>query len=281
VYVEAKVAAEPIIPLRLFKDRTVTLATIASVLIGVAMFGSTVYLSQYFQVARGMSPTEAGLMSICMVGGLLVSSITTGRRITATGRWRAFGGVEVGPEGRAPSYKGCPRGALVAAGCSAGVMLLLAGALVVGGSSLRASLGSAIGDFVNGYFAWFHVPAARVVRTLLFSGFAFTGILTFLLAAAKANDAFGFVKVDGWVSKARQLGEFTFPLYLFHFPLLALLASLGAYNRASSIQKVVLFCVVCGVCFALTPATAALKFKLRRLFRLSRPVAAAAARPAQ
>ena len=44
-------------------------------LIGVAMFGSTVYLSQYFQLARGMSPTHAGLMSIAMVGGLLVSSI--------------------------------------------------------------------------------------------------------------------------------------------------------------------------------------------------------------
>ena len=44
-------------------------------LIGVAMFGSTVYLSQYFQLARGMSPTHAGLMSIAMVGGLVVSSI--------------------------------------------------------------------------------------------------------------------------------------------------------------------------------------------------------------
>ena len=64
IYVEARVAVEPIIPLRLFKDRTTALATAASVLIGVAMFGSTVYLSQYFQLARGMSPTEAGLMSV-------------------------------------------------------------------------------------------------------------------------------------------------------------------------------------------------------------------------
>ena len=70
VYVEAKVAVDPIIPMRLFKDRTISLATVASVMIGVAMFGSTVYLSQYFQIARGMSPTDAGLMSIAMVGGL-------------------------------------------------------------------------------------------------------------------------------------------------------------------------------------------------------------------
>ncbi|MCB0893997.1 MAG: MFS transporter [Nocardioides sp.] len=90
IYVEARVAAEPIIPLRLFRDRTMTLATIASVMIGVAMFGSTVYLSQYFQTARGMSPTEAGLMSIAMVGGLFLSSLVSGRIISDTGRWKRF-----------------------------------------------------------------------------------------------------------------------------------------------------------------------------------------------
>ena len=47
------------IPLRLFRDRTTTSPPLASVLIGLAMFGSTVYLSQYFQLARGMSPTRA------------------------------------------------------------------------------------------------------------------------------------------------------------------------------------------------------------------------------
>ncbi len=90
LYVEARVATEPVIPLRLFRDRTTSLATLASVLIGVAMFGSTVYLSQYFQLARGMSPTEAGLMSIAMVGGLLVSSIVTGRIISSTGFWKRY-----------------------------------------------------------------------------------------------------------------------------------------------------------------------------------------------
>jgi MFS family permease len=90
MYVEAKVAREPVIPLRLFKDRTMVLATVASTMIGVAMFGSTVYLSQYFQLSRGMSPTEAGLMSIAMVGGLLVSSIVIGRIITRTGLWKRY-----------------------------------------------------------------------------------------------------------------------------------------------------------------------------------------------
>jgi MFS family permease len=90
VYVEARVAAEPVIPLRLFRDRTTALATVASVMIGVSMFGATVYLSEYFQSARGMSPTHAGLMSIAMVGGLLVSSIVSGRVITRTGLWKRW-----------------------------------------------------------------------------------------------------------------------------------------------------------------------------------------------
>jgi MFS family permease len=90
VYVEAEVAVEPVVPLRLFRDRTTTLATAASVMVGVAMFGATVYLSQYFQLAHGMSPTKAGLMSIAMVGGLLVSSITSGRIISRTGLWKKW-----------------------------------------------------------------------------------------------------------------------------------------------------------------------------------------------
>lgn len=90
VYVEARVAREPVVPLRLFRDRTLALATLGSVLVGVAMFGSTVYLSLYFQRARGMSPTEAGLMSICMVGGLLVASIVSGRTISRTGVWKRW-----------------------------------------------------------------------------------------------------------------------------------------------------------------------------------------------
>ncbi|WP_416366357.1 MDR family MFS transporter [Nocardioides sp.] len=90
LYVEAYVAADPVIPLRLFRDRTVALATAASAMVGVAMFAATVYLSQYFQLSRGLSPTAAGLMSIAMVGGLLVSSIASGRIISATGVWKRW-----------------------------------------------------------------------------------------------------------------------------------------------------------------------------------------------
>ena len=95
VFVEVRVASDPIIPTRLFRDRTTVLATTASIMVGVAMFGATVYLSQYFQIARGMSPTHAGLMSIAMVGGLLVSSITIGRIISETGRYKQIGRAHV------------------------------------------------------------------------------------------------------------------------------------------------------------------------------------------
>ncbi|WP_405021658.1 MFS transporter (plasmid) [Kitasatospora sp. NBC_00070] len=83
-------AAEPIMPLDLFKYRTVTLASIASVLIGVGMYGSTTFLSQYFQLARRESPTMAGLLTLPMILGLAVSSTVAGRLITKYGRWKAY-----------------------------------------------------------------------------------------------------------------------------------------------------------------------------------------------
>ncbi|MET0425401.1 MAG: MDR family MFS transporter [Actinoplanes sp.] len=89
VWAESK-AAEPIIPLGIFRNRTVTLAIVASVLVGVAMFGGTVFLSQYFQVALGKSPTVAGLMSLPMIFGLLVSSTVAGQLITKHGRWKIY-----------------------------------------------------------------------------------------------------------------------------------------------------------------------------------------------
>jgi EmrB/QacA subfamily drug resistance transporter len=83
-------ATEPIVPLRLFRDRTTTLAIIASVAVGVAMFGASVFLGQYLQISRGYSPTAAGLLTIPMVAGLLLSSTVSGILITRTGRWKAY-----------------------------------------------------------------------------------------------------------------------------------------------------------------------------------------------
>ncbi|MCC2031188.1 MDR family MFS transporter [Microbacterium allomyrinae] len=87
---------EPLVPLTMFKNRTFTLAVIASIATGIAMFGTSVFLSQYMQMARGATPTEAGIMTIPMIGGLLLSSIVIGGLITRYGRWKPFlilGGV--------------------------------------------------------------------------------------------------------------------------------------------------------------------------------------------
>lgn len=95
VLVEGRVR-EPIIPLGIFRSRTVTLSVTASALVGVAMFGGTVFLAQYLQISLGFSPTGAGLLTLPLVGGLLVSSTVAGALITRTGRWKGWlvaGGV--------------------------------------------------------------------------------------------------------------------------------------------------------------------------------------------
>ena len=89
VAVERRVR-EPLVPLRLFADRTVVTAVIASVAVGIAMFGTTVFLSQYMQIARGKSPTESGLLSIPMVVGLFAASTIIGRIVTRTGRYKRW-----------------------------------------------------------------------------------------------------------------------------------------------------------------------------------------------
>jgi EmrB/QacA subfamily drug resistance transporter len=83
-------AKEPIIPPAIFRNRTVSLTIVASVLVGLAMFGGTVFLSQYFQISLGKSPTVAGLMSLPLVFGVLVSSTLAGQLITKYGRWKAY-----------------------------------------------------------------------------------------------------------------------------------------------------------------------------------------------
>ncbi|QQQ73517.1 MFS transporter [Saccharothrix sp. 6-C] len=89
VAVEAR-AAEPVVPLGIVKQRTTALAILASVAVGMAMFGGAVFLGQYFQIGRGYTPTEAGLLTIPMMVGVLAASIVSGRLITKTGRVKPY-----------------------------------------------------------------------------------------------------------------------------------------------------------------------------------------------
>ncbi|UKA56432.1 MFS transporter [Arthrobacter sp. FW305-BF8] len=89
VLVESKVE-QPIIPLKIISERTTALAIWASVAVGVAMFGSSTFLGQYFQVARGATPTEAGLLTLPMIAGNLVGSVVSGQMISRTGKWKRY-----------------------------------------------------------------------------------------------------------------------------------------------------------------------------------------------
>ena len=87
--VESK-ATHPIIPLALFKHRDFTLSTVAALLFGVAMFGAVGYLPTYLQMSSGVDATQAGLLMIPMMGGLLASSVVCGRLVSKTGRYKRY-----------------------------------------------------------------------------------------------------------------------------------------------------------------------------------------------
>lgn len=83
-------SVEPLIPLSLFRDRTFTLSVTASIASGIAMFGASVFLSQYMQLARGATPTQAGLMTVPMIAGLIVATVAVGALVTRYGAWKTF-----------------------------------------------------------------------------------------------------------------------------------------------------------------------------------------------
>jgi EmrB/QacA subfamily drug resistance transporter len=89
VFVESRVS-EPVVPLRLFRNRTITMSVIGTLAVGTAMFGGSVFLGQYYQISRGFSPTHAGLMTLPMVLGLFVSSTASGQVVSRTGKAKPF-----------------------------------------------------------------------------------------------------------------------------------------------------------------------------------------------
>jgi EmrB/QacA subfamily drug resistance transporter len=83
-------AAEPVIPLWLFKNRTFTATSAVGFIIGFAMFGAIIYLPLYLQVVHGVSPTLSGLELLPMIGGMLLTFISSGRIVTRSGRYKVF-----------------------------------------------------------------------------------------------------------------------------------------------------------------------------------------------
>jgi EmrB/QacA subfamily drug resistance transporter len=83
-------AAEPVLPLRLFENRTFTVTAAIALIVGFALFGSVTYLPLFLQVVGGASPTGSGLQMLPMMGGMLLTSIASGQLISRWGRYKPF-----------------------------------------------------------------------------------------------------------------------------------------------------------------------------------------------
>ena len=87
---EWRMKDEAILPLKMFRNKTVGVSSAASVLIGVAMFGGLAALPLYLQIVKGATPTQAGLLLLPMTLGIMFGSILSGQIISRTGRYRKF-----------------------------------------------------------------------------------------------------------------------------------------------------------------------------------------------
>ncbi len=83
-------AAEPLIPLRLFRDSVFNVTGLVGVIVGIALFGAASYLPTYLQMVDGASATESGLLMLPMMGGIVGASIVSGQLISRTGRYKVY-----------------------------------------------------------------------------------------------------------------------------------------------------------------------------------------------
>lgn len=90
VLAEKRAGEDALIPLRLFRSRTVAVGSAASLVVGTAMFGGLAVLPLYLQIVKGQTPTEAGLSLLPLTAGIMVSALLSGQLISRTGRYRVF-----------------------------------------------------------------------------------------------------------------------------------------------------------------------------------------------
>jgi EmrB/QacA subfamily drug resistance transporter len=83
-------AAEPLIPLRLFRDSVFNVTGLVGLVIGVALFGAAGYLPTFLQMVDGASATESGLLMLPMMAGIVGASVVAGQLISHTGRYRIW-----------------------------------------------------------------------------------------------------------------------------------------------------------------------------------------------
>ncbi len=88
--VAERYAAEPLVPLHLFRNRVFSVASAVGFIVGISLFGSVTYIPLYLQVVKGASPTQSGLEMLPLMAGVLIASIGSGQLITRFGRYKLF-----------------------------------------------------------------------------------------------------------------------------------------------------------------------------------------------
>lgn len=89
IFVERR-HSDPLVPPRIIVDRITTLSILGSLAVGVAQFGASVFLSQYFQIARDHTPTQAGLLMLPLIAGNMIGATGSGQYVTRTGKWKGI-----------------------------------------------------------------------------------------------------------------------------------------------------------------------------------------------
>nr|WP_188680463.1 MDR family MFS transporter [Subtercola lobariae] len=90
IFVERRMGDDALIPLKLFKSSTFSVATVLGVLVGFGMFGALLTVPLYLQIVKGATPTESGFLMLPMILGLMIASIVSGQLIARTGRYKKF-----------------------------------------------------------------------------------------------------------------------------------------------------------------------------------------------
>jgi EmrB/QacA subfamily drug resistance transporter len=96
ILIERKMGDAALLPLKIFKEPTFARTQVMGFIIGIGMFGAMITLPLILQVVYGATPTEAGLLMLPMVGGLMTASITSGKLMSKTGKYRIFFNVGTG-----------------------------------------------------------------------------------------------------------------------------------------------------------------------------------------
>jgi EmrB/QacA subfamily drug resistance transporter len=96
LFIESR-AKQPIVPLDLWRNRTYASSITSTFLISFGFFGAIIFLPQWFQFVKGVSPTDSGLQSLALLAGLILSSIIAGQLVARTGRYKAIiiGGLAI------------------------------------------------------------------------------------------------------------------------------------------------------------------------------------------